>query len=791
MDNESKNKMIEPAGKVPGNRTLPRKLSVWKKLLFTTVIVCVFFVIAEFILAILGVTPVSYEKDPYVGFSSYIRLFDEQLSSDGKSEMVTAKNKLVWFNAQRFAVDKTDEYRIFCIGGSTTYGRPYEDMTSFSGWLRAMLPKADSTRKWEVINAGGVSYASYRVAVLMEELIDYKPDLFIIYSGQNEFLEHRTYNQIISMPKALRGIGAITSKTRVYAVVKHTVERLRIRNTSDADTDAEMPGEVDTILANTIGPEAYHRDRELQEQIVEHYRYNLTRMIDIARSVDAEVILVRPASKLRDCSPFKSEHRNGLGGTDLKKWQILFDRANTAYASGRWNDALEAINEALTIDNQYAELHYLHGRVLWQLERYDHAKTAFIRAKDEDICPLRALTTMDNIVQEVATQRDVPLVDFIALTQEHSEHATAGEDLFLDHVHPTIEGNRLLSLALMEMMSSQGIVHPAETWDDMAIQQVKNDVTGPLDEHANAAALSNLAKLYSWCGKYEEGYRMALRAIELSPKIAEAYLQAAINAQRMSKIDEAIKYCRQYFQLKTGSAETHYFFATMLASQSQLNEAISHYQLALQIKGDYAVAHDSLGIALQSQGRVDEAIQHHRKALQTRPDYASAHNNLGTALRLKGKTDEAIEHYYQATKIDPDYFEPHYNLALIFMDLHKLDDALKHFQQAQRIKGDSAEVLSTIAFILATNPDGQRRDSAQAIALGERAVELSNNEDVRSLDILAMAYASGGRFDQAVTATQKAMSLASAANADRYVKMLERRLELYKQGKPYLRAAPE
>ena len=36
--------------------------------------------------------------------------------------------------------------------------------------------------------SGGVSYASYRVAALMEELVRYEPDLFVIYSGHNEFL---------------------------------------------------------------------------------------------------------------------------------------------------------------------------------------------------------------------------------------------------------------------------------------------------------------------------------------------------------------------------------------------------------------------------------------------------------------------------------------------------------------------------------------------------------------------------------------------------------------------------
>ena len=790
MDNKTENKKIDSDDKVAGDRAMPGKLPLWKKLLFTMIIVCAFFGIAELMFAIFGVTPVSYEKDPYVGFSSYAPLFVEQPGLAGKSYMVTAKNKLELFNLQRFALNKdADTYRIFCVGGSTTYGRPYSDTTSFCGWLRAMLPKADPTRKWEVINAGGVSYASYRAAMLMEELIDYKPDLFIIYSGQNEFLEHRTYDKIIRMPKALRGIGAITSKTRIYTVLGNVVERFSTKTTSKSDKPADLLGEVDTILENSVGTEAYNRDHKLQGQIFEHYRYNLMRMISIARSAGAKAILVRPASKLRNCSPFKSQHRDGLSGSDLKKWQMLFDSANKAYVSGRWNDALEAINKALTIDDQYADLCYLNGRALWQLKRYDQAKKAFIRAKDEDVCPLRALTTMENIVVEVADQQNVLLVDFIALTEKHSEYATPGEDLFLDHVHPTIEGHRLLALELQEVMSSQAMVHPVETWNDIAIQQVKEDVESQLDVNTHAAALSNIAKLYAWCGKYEDGHRIAQQAIEMSPMVAEAYLQVGVNAGKMNRIDEAVKYLRQYLQFKPDSFEIHNYLGRFLASQRKYNEAISHYRLALQIKDDYSVAHNNLGDALHAQRKFDEAINHYRQALKIDPYNASTHNNLGTSLKSQGKSDEATEHYYEAIEIDPDFAVAHYNLALTFMAKSGFDEALGHLRQVRRIKGDWPEAMVVIASILATHPDARNRDPKQAIALAEYAVKSSNYKNVGFLDILAMAYASDGRFDQAVITAQKALPLAFAASANRKAMMIKRRMELYKQGKPYLQPA--
>jgi len=93
------------------------------------------------------------------------------------------------------------------------------------------------------------------------------------------------------------------------------------------DKSVVLPGEVETILENSIGPESYHRDDELKKQILRHYRFNLARCVDIAESAGAEVIFVTPASNLRDCAPFKSEHRDGFNDTDDKRWREVFEYA--------------------------------------------------------------------------------------------------------------------------------------------------------------------------------------------------------------------------------------------------------------------------------------------------------------------------------------------------------------------------------------------------------------------------------------------------------------------------------
>src|SRR5262245_25838245 len=174
-------------------RTHRVALPLWKKMLFGAVACLLFLIAAEALLALCGVKVALYQHDPYVGFSKRVPHFVPDPAASEPGTLVTAENKRRVLNLQRFSAHKPKgTYRIFCLGGSTTYGHPYTDTTSFCGWLRVMLPRADPSRHWELINGGGISYASYREALLMEELIQYEPDLFIVLSAHNEFLEQRT-----------------------------------------------------------------------------------------------------------------------------------------------------------------------------------------------------------------------------------------------------------------------------------------------------------------------------------------------------------------------------------------------------------------------------------------------------------------------------------------------------------------------------------------------------------------------------------------------------------------------
>ena len=177
-----------------------------------------------------GVKPLSLTEDPYFGFASGQPLFLKRKAPDGSDIYQTNPVKLSHFNQQSFSAKKAPgTYRIFTLGGSTTYGHPLRDTTSFSAWLREMLAEGDSTRTFEVINCGGISYASYRTAKLTEELLDYEPDLFIVYNGHNEFLEERTYRGARKGPAWVRDLSSLLDRTRTYSALRRIAE-LRARS---------------------------------------------------------------------------------------------------------------------------------------------------------------------------------------------------------------------------------------------------------------------------------------------------------------------------------------------------------------------------------------------------------------------------------------------------------------------------------------------------------------------------------------------------------------------------------
>ena len=392
--------------------------------------------------------------DPYIGFTEIRPLF---VVNGAGGEYEIASNRMPLFCEAKFPAVKADnEFRVFCIGGSTVQGRPFAPDTSFPKWLQLRLEQLDSTRKWTVVNCGGVSYASYRLVPIVEEVLDYEPDLIVLYTGQNEFLEDRTYDQIKKTPSWIGRTHERLSSFRSYSFLR---SRLMEAKSEPVDPENVLPTDVEARLDFRGGLEQYERDDPWREDIVEHFEQNLNAMVDAAEEAEVPLILCNPVTNLMDASPFKSQHSSGMTESQLSKfeseWQALTGETEERV---EWSEMSVRLKALVEMNPRHAEAHYRLGQVYHQLGELESARHHLVLAKEEDVCPLRIVEPMYAAINRVAKENAVPIVDVKAFFESVAPDGIPGRGSMLDHVHPTIFGHQQISELLLWEMVERGLV---------------------------------------------------------------------------------------------------------------------------------------------------------------------------------------------------------------------------------------------------------------------------------------------------------------------------------------------
>lgn len=179
-------------------------------------------------------------------------------------------------------------------------------------------------------------------------------------------------------------------------------------------------------------------------------------------------------------------------------------------------------------------------------------------------------------------------------------------------------------------------------------------------------------------------------------------------------------------------------------------------------------------------------------ALKVTRDNHVMYNNYGNVLMEKGQCEKAIEHFTEALRINPQYLTARGNLVRAFNELGylyyrqgKVELAVSHWTQTARLKPDFVEVLTNLAWILATTKNDNIYNPDEAVKYAKRACELTNHKQLKSLDALAAAYAAAGNFPEAVKTAERAIKLAEAADEKDLAKKIQERLGLYKSDQRY------
>lgn len=320
------------------------------------------------------------------GFGDESRLFLPRAIPPGA--LGTNPDKTVSFQDQSFPRVKPEgTLRIFMLGGSSVNYLQHELQE-----LAKRLPsELNDYNAVEIINCGGLSYGSHRLVLIAKEVLQYDPDLILLYSGHNEFeeLEQLSLANLDTVP-----VQQALGNSALYRVMRNMAAQKQI-----ADLEADS---AERKLANALPDSArawgYSFTREDLRDRMETYRNNLTRIAELCKNFGVPLIVGTVPSNL-----MKPALQGSAGAAYEQQVLPLFQRGD--YETGK---------------RKAQEL-------LMQAPRHQSSKAE------------------NDVIRAVAQANNVTLADVYAAVEAAEPHHVPGETLFSDHCHLNGAGNKILA----------------------------------------------------------------------------------------------------------------------------------------------------------------------------------------------------------------------------------------------------------------------------------------------------------------------------------------------------------
>lgn len=495
--------------------------------------------------------------------------------------------------AQPLKIDtdkKPNTYRIFVLGASAAEGYP-DHTFGFARILETMLRDQYPGANIEVINTGITAINSHVVVKVAEDLASFKPDLFIVYLGNNEVVGPFGPGTALSPfePNYLTiRLGIFLNSIRLGQLLKSLSEKLF--------GPKHQPLQNWDEIWNRLSEKQIRADDPRLEIVYSHYRRNLNKILEISKSSGAKVVVSTVASNLKDFAPFASLHKQELSSIDRIQWDTLYQTGIEFQKAGLCKQAIKNYLRAINIDKGFAEVHFRLGRCYQTLQDYSSAHKHYLKARDLDALRFRADTSINQIIKDAAsgkTHEGIILVDATKAFRDNSPSGIPGNELFYEHVHLKFQGNYLLAKEIFLQLQPQ-----LPSW-------VLNSQSSPKQIISMEKTAQNLA--YT-----------GFNQLKIIDKVLDLVQQPPYT--NLMNYEEFINGLRE-------QQESLSYYA----QQNGLLESAKEHADALELNSQDKWIHFSLGRLLLELGEYQQAARHLRWALSQMPEYTPAKGFLDFA----------------------------------------------------------------------------------------------------------------------------------------------------------------
>jgi tetratricopeptide (TPR) repeat protein len=339
---------------------------------------------------------------------------------------------------------------------------------------------------------------------------------------------------------------------------------------------------------------------------------------------------------------------------------------------------------------------------------------------------------------------------------------------------------------------------------------------------ASFFGLESQAQILATEGRAAEVTATREASQQLNPQAVEPCYNLAAAALARGDLPAAVNWYRAALKIQPDSRIAHGYLAECLVRLGDQRAALNEYHLAtdgLARDRNVSAQCTRIGNLFSERGRPDLAREIMLTALRLHPTSIEALNNLAVLEAKAGKSSEGLRHLNVALSIDPAHTvtlanhgvllnaagqrekalaelqqavsqAPHSliaraALAELFVQADRTAEAAREYRAGLSAHPDWWEGHRALAYLLATDDDAGVRRGAEAVALAERLCAATNHRDPAALEALAAARAETGQFDGAVTAQSQAIALWRSVNQPNRLAAAERRLEMYRQSRPW------
>ena len=200
-------------------------------------------------------------------------------------------------------------------------------------------------------------------------------------------------------------------------------------------------------------------------------------------------------------------------------------------------------------------------------------------------------------------------------------------------------------------------------------------------EPDNADVYNNLAVAYSCIADFEHAENYFVKALELDPQLAQAYINLSDLYYKAGDLASAVG------TLQRGSYELHdnltiaHLLARVYIDDQRWEDAIEELERVLDGEPENYDAFYDLGHVCFELGDYEGAISNFETVTEYRQDSELLFYSLAQAYEANNEIDKAISNYLKSIAVNDKFTLAYKKVAVLFMASNDFEDAIEYFEE--------------------------------------------------------------------------------------------------------------